>query len=167
MSDIETHVGRVLSWATDRVPKIAARVQAGYAAAALELIVRCTPVGRPDTWKHKPPPDYEPGAARGNWKVAYFGPEVPGDPELRDPDGGATIEEGNRLLRNIRPYQSVNISNGLPYIVALENGHSQQAPAGMVALALSALQSGIDVQVYLDRIGDVEWASGTLVGGGA
>ena len=28
-------------------------------------------------------------------------------------------------------------------------------------------ESGIDPQVYLDRIGDVDWAGGTLVGGGA
>ena len=39
------------------------------------------------------------------------------------------------------------IANNLPYVEALENGHSKQAPAGMVKLAL------LDVTTELQRAG--------------
>ncbi len=38
---------------------------------------------------------------------------------------------------DVRPGDTIWISNNLPYIVKLEEGHSQQAPQGMVALSIA------------------------------
>ena len=35
------------------------------------------------------------------------------------------------------------ITNNLPYINALENGHSDQAPSGMLAVTLNEVEAGI------------------------
>ncbi len=46
----------------------------------------------------------------------------------------------------IRPGDKIFVSNNLPYIVALENGHSQQAPQGMVQQSIN------EVVTYYDGI---------------
>lgn len=78
------------------------------------------------------------GRARGSWTIAptvanrQVLPVQPKGtvaplPQLRVP----TIKAGERLV----------ISNNLPYITALEDGHSQQAPAGMVALSIAEVET--------------------------
>lgn len=57
-----------------------------------------------------------------------------------DYDGDRTIAAGEALIRSTpRPDgHSIYISNSLPYISALNHGHSGQAPAGFVELAVQA-----------------------------
>lgn len=43
--------------------------------------------------------------------------------------------------------KTIYISNNLPYIVALEFGHSKQAPNGMVGVATANLKKKIDEAV--------------------
>lgn len=47
--------------------------------------------------------------------------------------------------QSIPPAKRYTISNNLPYIVALENGHSKQAPSGMVKLAIAEVKAELDV----------------------
>lgn len=71
------------------------------------------------------------GRARSNWLVGL------GAPMRRvrntiDQGGGKTIAENARVIARQKRFQSIWISNNLPYIRELENGTSKQAPAGMV-----------------------------------
>lgn len=97
------------------------------ASKILDKVVRTTPV---DT-----------GAARGNWEVHVDAspPELTPDKNRTDPDAGSTVAKGQAVINGARrPGQTVWISNGLEYIVLLDQGSSAQAPAGMTAMAIQA-----------------------------
>lgn len=71
------------------------------------------------------------GRARASWNIsvneADRSVQPEGQPSYQEPKIGALV---------VRPGDSIVISNNLPYITALEDAHSQQAPAGMVALSI-------------------------------
>ena len=96
-------------------------------------LVEKTPVGDASYWKSKPPPGYVGGHARGNWSHSE-GAQVIQEIEGVDPSGGGSI---NRIAASV-PIKAAGkvhyIQNSVPYIQALENGHSRQAPNGMVEL---------------------------------
>jgi hypothetical protein len=77
------------------------------------------------------------GRARGNWQVTIGSPaegeNKSGDPIAR---GGEVIEKIERIGSGL-----FYISNNVPYIEALENGHSDQAPLGMLAVTLQELNA--------------------------
>lgn len=111
--------------------------------ALLEKIVRKTPV---DT-----------GRARANWNISVNAPDrtVHDTPLLRaihgmtTPDPASFAATHSALNRaaglEVTPQDEIWISNNLPYIVALEHGHSQQAPAGMVMLSVFEVSAELDV----------------------
>ncbi len=45
----------------------------------------------------------------------------------------------------VRPGDTIWISNNLAYIVALEKGHSRQAPHGMVALSVEEVKNELAI----------------------
>lgn len=100
-------------------------------ATTLELfsgVIKATPVGDPDGWQTPAPPGYVGGRARGNWQ-ASVGAQKDGEIDRIDKSGAETIADMERIL----PAEAGNevfLSNSLPYIEALENGHSQQAAPG-------------------------------------
>lgn len=62
-----------------------------------------------------------------------------------DRDGTATIRTGLEAIYSADPAkQIIWLMNNLPYIEALEDGHSQQAPAGMVEGSLNEIQHFIN-----------------------
>lgn len=109
---------------------------------ALRMIVMNTPVGNTALWK-KPPPagsGYTGGRARGNWLVS-INEHSEQEVQREDGEGDSTISEGEQIMQGVRPGDVINITNNVPYIVALEEGHSSvQAPQGMVALAFEVLR---------------------------
>lgn len=99
-------------------------------AVGIELlgrIVRATPV---DT-----------GRARGNWNVS-IGRE---DPTTNDERRAAeALEEGNRVINEVKlgtRGDRVFITNGLPYIGPLNDGHSKQAPKGYLQRIVRDMRS--------------------------
>jgi hypothetical protein len=78
------------------------------------------------------------GAARANW-LASVGTFVGPKPNTGnvDPEATHTTLEIAKIVDTFT-LQSKNLylANNLPYILPLENGHSKQAPSGMVALTL-------------------------------
>lgn len=79
------------------------------------------------------------GFARAGWTIS-----VNADPSF--PPGGSPshIQQAKLDALDREPYSLVVIANPVPYIVALENGHSkQQAPHGMVALTINEVQNGL------------------------
>ena len=86
------------------------------------------------------------GRAISNWSAQLDGPFV-GERPANVPGIGGSTAEANRLaaidqgLEIISRYSverngSIHISNNLPYIGALNDGHSKQAPADFVRIAV-------------------------------
>lgn len=92
---------------------------------ALRSLVMSTPV---DT-----------GEARGGW-VAGVG-SAPASPERKDPTGQTAISEGTAAIMGAKPEESIVISNSVPHIIPLNDGHSSQAPHGMVEVMKAELRT--------------------------
>ena len=105
-------------------------IQKKIALQALSGVVNRTPV---DT-----------GRARGNWQTTVGQPAL-GQVDGTDKDGSPTIEDGLSALVNLEPFDQVWITNNVPYIEALENGHSDQAPAGMLAVTVASIEQQYQV----------------------
>ena len=91
------------------------------------------------------------GRFRGNWHLA-IGSVPEGTLELDDKTGTATIAKGAATVMGINAGDTIYFANNLPYARRLEeggymagpkvvNGHSSQAPNGMVALTIQEFQS--------------------------
>jgi hypothetical protein len=107
-------------------------------------LVEKTPVGNPDLWQNpdNKPDGYVGGHARANWShsIGALDAKVI---ETIDATGGASID---RIVDSV-PVKAAGevhyIQNSLPYMQALEDGHSTQAPNGMVALTETEFQDYI------------------------
>lgn len=101
-----------------------------------EIIIRAdeySPVGDPETWKNKPHKGYEPGCFRGNWQLGV-NEQPQGDlPDVRDPEGVETVGKNLAAIPERAAYgNKYYLVNNVPYAIALEEGWSKQAPAGIV-----------------------------------
>lgn len=98
-------------------------------------IVERSPVGNPDLWQSPPPPGYSGGRFRANWQHG-FNDRPQGEIDAIDASGQTSI---NAITQGAMASPAAGmhyIANNLPYAVPLEEGHSTQAPHGMVALAI-------------------------------
>ncbi len=90
----------------------------------------------------KKPEGYVGGRFKNNWYVGLDSqPTATND--TPDASGQGSNSRGLAVLEVFRVGQvnSIYFTNNLPYAQALENGHSNQAPGGMVGLtALDAAQ---------------------------
>jgi hypothetical protein len=81
------------------------------------------------------------GRAAGNWQISIDQP-VPSANDRKLPvDGTWSAREAGKINPgSVKNFPTIIISNAVPYILALEYGHSQvQAPAGMVRVTLVEL----------------------------
>lgn len=136
----------------EELPKKLMEVQKKIVLMALRRVVEMTPV---DT-----------GRARGGWLVSINKPssekvedfkevqpeerliinELEGgrkEAPLLNKTGDEVVKKGLAVLAGLRPMQVVWISNNVDYIEFLEEGHSQQAPAGMVAITVAKIQASL------------------------
>lgn len=94
---------------------------------------RRSPVGDATYWKSKPPKGYIGGHFRGNWQLGVDSRPVA---EIRriDPTGSET----QAAIRAEVPDEAAGriywLANNAPYAIRLEEGHSRQAPSGLVGL---------------------------------
>lgn len=79
------------------------------------------------------------GRARNNWLPNAGGPNL-NVRLLVSGDGGSILSEGQSVIRNAKKNQAIHFTNNLPYIGALNDGHSAQAPAGFVQKAVLAAE---------------------------
>lgn len=70
------------------------------------------------------------GRARANWFMAEGAPRI----ETTDSKSPQVYSPGDFTGTSV-----IYITNSLPYIVPLEYGHSKQAPAGMVRVAMAEM----------------------------
>lgn len=74
------------------------------------------------------------GRFRNN-NIVSLGSGDYGRVEGEDKTGTAAIQRGSAVIANGKPFSVIYIQNNLPYAEALENGHSQQAPAGVYGVS--------------------------------
>lgn len=99
------------------------------------------------------------GRARANWQVQagtatdhIIDAYVPGKGANTGAENAqAAMEQGKIAISAARPGQEIHITNNLPYIGALNDGHSAQAPAGFVEEAVQAGVRTIRAARILDR----------------
>ncbi|WP_174801462.1 HK97 gp10 family phage protein [Martelella limonii] len=123
----------------NRMNRISIEVERGVdravkdcAVAVTSTVINATPV---DT-----------GRARSNWTAELdqafqklFPAHVPGEKgSTASANAGIAIEKAEAVIEqfDIGKNRSIHISNSLPYIGALNDGHSKQAPADFVKLAI-------------------------------
>lgn len=82
------------------------------------------------------------GHARSNWFWGVY--QVTSTDSAMSKNGAPSIARSNDFARSLRAGGVVYLTNNLPYIMALEFGSSQQAPAGMVRTTVSRWQSIVD-----------------------
>ena len=88
------------------------------------------------------------GWARANWAV-FIGSEPPSQPiGTRPPEGTRinVIQDPTAVLAATPQYPMIWVYNNVPYIEVLEDGHSKQAPSGMLEGAL------LDIQIYMNTM---------------
>ena len=105
------------------------------AFAVDRAVVMGTPVGNPSLWKRKAPKGYVGGRARANW-IPTLGTPYTGTVDRIDKQGAATIALLAPVTADFKLGDTIWISNNLPYIVPLNDGHSTQAIKGYVEIAV-------------------------------
>lgn len=106
---------------TDKTERLMTIIPRKVALEVFSRVVMRTPV---DT-----------GRARGNWQAGV------GTPPVGETDRTGASAALEQIAAEVESWDAENVAiylvNNLPYIVALEDGHSGQAPQGMVKISLS------------------------------
>jgi hypothetical protein len=100
---------------------------------------RRSPVGDASFWKNPPPKGYVGGRFRGSWNLGIG--VIPPSVETIDPSG---VETQGRIIAAIPDKAAGEVYylvNATPYGRAIEEGHSRQAPTGVVGLTVVRWQS--------------------------
>lgn len=133
----------------ETLPDLHLKLQKKIAIELFSRIIEKNPVGNPDLWKSDyKPPGYVGGRSRGNWQISI---SVPGQDEKDSfepsttgaPLSGIQQAEAFSELAKTKFGQTIWIYNNVRYIKRLEDGHSTQAPAGMVKVSIAEIQAGL------------------------
>jgi hypothetical protein len=82
----------------------------------------------------------ETGLARGNWQQTIGSPASSTVADI-DKSGSSTVSKCKSVIMSSNPISDVLwLSNRLDYIEPLEDGHSGQAPVGMVEVTLQTIK---------------------------
>ncbi|MCG6540174.1 HK97 gp10 family phage protein [Pseudomonas sp. KSR10] len=89
------------------------------------------------------------GRARGGWTTSVGAPAA--SPERLDPSGSAAVSEVAEKTPD-GAGQVTYLSNNLPYIIALEEGSSKQAPEGMVKRNMDRVERMVDTAIRKNKV---------------
>lgn len=132
--DLSGFIKELDAFTEEEIPRIVDQTVRSEAFGMVHEYVLAVPVGNPELWAEGPesaPEGYVGGHARRNWQVTANEPateELPGV----DADGGTTLAAAAAVLEKLDPYPLVFISNPVPYMDPLNEGHSTQVPAGWI-----------------------------------
>ena len=139
MAEFSLDIAAFVKKAGGNVEKVVQKVGADILAS----VVARTPVGNPSLWKSKPPKGYVGGRLRDNWNVSFGAPDLT-TTVIRDQSGAPTISRGIGVLAGWNGEADIYVMNSLPYVRTIEyEGHSKQAPAGMVRITVTEFQAFI------------------------
>lgn len=107
--------------------------------ATFSAIIRDTPVGNPSFWRSgRAPKGYVGGRLRTNWRCSLAAPDTS---TTTATDYANTIPNAESVCQSADRNKVLWLSNGLPYAGVIEyDGHSKQAPAGMVRRNVARIQ---------------------------
>lgn len=107
---------------------------------------RRSPVGDAKYWASPPPKGYVGGRFRANWQLG-IGTRPAGVRNAVDPNGSIALPA---IIAEV-PQQAAGrvyfLSNNVPYARAIEEGHSRQAPQGLVGLTAIQFQKFVNEAV--------------------
>lgn len=102
-----------------------------------------SPVGKREIWavnidraaKGLPPvpKDYKGGHFRANWQL---GIDARPTEEIQGIDYAGSLSRNEGALPDMALGKTFYLTNNVPYAIALENGHSTQAPLGIVGITI-------------------------------
>jgi hypothetical protein len=117
----------------DKVKHRADEVVGDVVVQVAGALDRRSPVGDAAYWKHPAPKGYVGGRFRGNWQLGVdFRPS--GETGRIDPTGATAQGAILAAIPEEAAGKVYYLMNNVDYAVALEEGHSRQAPQGLVAL---------------------------------
>lgn len=127
MASLAEFNGQIEAFMDEQVPRDLLTFVRTLSLEALRRIVQKMPV---DT-----------GRARGSVQVTSNAPAV-GETDRLDTTGSQTLAEGiAQIEAHDDAYGVVYVTSNLDYILALENGHSGQAPNGMFAVTIAEIEA--------------------------
>lgn len=88
---------------------------------------------------------YVGGRMRGSWQVTINAPST-NDPNRIDPSGGQAIAAAAAAVASAKAGPPIFIVSNVPYAIPIENGHSKQAPTGVVKITAMEFQGIVDQQ---------------------
>lgn len=107
---------------------------------------RRSPVGDASYWASPPPKGYVGGRFRANWQLGIGAPQRTVRNAI-DPNGSIALPA---IIAEV-PQQAAGkvfwLSNSLPYAQRIEDGHSRQAPTGLVGLTAIQFQKFVNEAV--------------------
>jgi hypothetical protein len=123
------------------------------AVDGLRRLIAKSPVGNPSIWqsnldssgnrrskrskKIRKPEGYVGGQFRGNWQMSIGSFDTAEVAGIRSPS--ATMSAGESVAKRLTDFGVSHLQNNLPYAQRLEEGHSGQAPMGMIALTFGEM----------------------------
>jgi hypothetical protein len=117
----------------DKVKHRADEVVGDVVVQVAGALDRRSPVGDAAYWKHPAPKGYVGGRFRGNWQLGVdFRPS--GETGRIDPTGATAQGAILAAIPEEAAGKVYYLMNNVDYAVAIEEGHSRQAPQGLVAL---------------------------------
>jgi hypothetical protein len=87
------------------------------------------------------------GFSASNWNISLGQPDYTVAGERHE---GETYEAQPKEVPDNPELQDIFISNGVPYIGLLEEGHSSQAPSGFVAVAIERAEAKLAAGIAED-----------------
>jgi len=115
---------------TDRIVRETVEVFSDSLVTTTQFNGPWTPYGDPALWKAPPPADYRPGNLRSSWFLSVGAPST----EITDRTDIQRVNGMDRMPD--RPAgQRIYLANSAPHAGAIENGHSSQAPVGVLVNA--------------------------------
>lgn len=125
-------------------------------------VIRDTPVGDPDLWQsswldsedratvaNNPHLEgYVGGRLRGNWRCSLSAPDTSTTPENEFPGLGQVLTDVQKTCESADRKKELWLANSLPYAWRIEyEGHSRQAPEGMVRRNVTRIQKIISTEL--------------------
>ena len=152
---VRSPVGNPELWAINKIASNYNLEVSNYNAALRDNPENLTKAGRlkrgkkiHDSMDLYAPPGYVGGRFRANWQVTFNAPAA-GEIDGIDPQGSETIARGTAVLNAFNSEMAkIWFMNNLPYGYPLEfEGHSSQAPGGMVRITVTEFQAFVNEAV--------------------
>ena len=83
------------------------------------------------------------GRARGNWFLSVGRRSTRKSEKRGFPSPGESMAAASAELAQVQAFETIYITNNLPYINRLEGGSSTQRPNGWVAITIAEFDSGL------------------------